>query len=491
MAYKYEYETEPFEHQHNWFEKTRDLKSWAFLWEQGTGKTKPTIDTAAYLFEQDKIDAVLIVAPNGVHLNWLKDEFPKHFPKRLRDSLRAALYVSSKAKNVSHKKKIEALLNFNGLSVLSISYDGLKTDAGREFVRRFLARRRVLYIVDEGHRIKNPKAKQTKLVLSSSKLVDYKRLLTGTPITTGPFDLFSQLKFVDEGIWKQAGLSSFGSYKTRFANLKRIELPNGGIFEKVLNYRDIPVLQEILSGVSCRVTKDEVLDLPPKLYSKLYFDVSPAQAKLIHELKTELIAELRDHTIETPSAIVWMLRVQEILSGFVRPVAGEKAVPIDMKKNARLDAAVDYLLELPHPAIVWARFAPDIDLLMERLNAKEVLAGRYDGRVSDDEAEETRQGFIKGNLKFFVANAQKGQEGLTLTQARTVMYYNNTFKLGEREQSEDRAHRIGQEHPVNYVDVVGVMPDGKPSLDEHIAKALREKKDIASRITGDEIKNWI
>ena len=185
-----------------------------------------------------------------------------------------------------------------------------------------------------------------------------------------------------------------------------------------------------------------------------------------------------------------MLRVQEILCGYVRPESGDDPVMIG-KKNPRLEAALDYLEALGHPAIIWSRFSPDVQMLVEGLNARGLTVGRYDGKISDDECEETKQGFQRGDIQFFVGNQQKGAEGLTLTQARTMMYYCNSFNFIHRLQSEDRAHRIGQEHPVNYVDVVGVMPDQKLSMDGHVVASLRDKYDIATKITGDRLKDWI
>lgn len=490
----YQYKSTPFKHQAETFEASRDMASYGILWEQGCGKTKPTIDTAAYLYEKGEIDAVIVVAPSGVHRNWLSDELPAHLPDRVAAVSKAHVWDSKKARNVGVTRDRDQLLKHKGLAWLLLSYDAAVTDTAKKYLWKFLRQRRCLYVMDEGHNIKTPKALRTKALVASGRYAPYRRLLTGTPVAQGPFDLYSQLKFLDEDIWKRHELDSFRTFKFHFGDWftraeceKELGYDPG--YDKLIEYKNLDELTAILQSISSRVTKDEVLDLPPKLYSTRYFDLSSEQTELYEKLRDEYEAELEDGAIiDGNLAIVRLLRLQQIISGYAYTDDDEEPVRLIGGRNPLMDQVEEAAESLTHPAIIWGRFRKDIDQIMDRLGSKAV---RYDGSMDDDACERSKLAFQAGDAQFFVGNPQKGGTGLTLIQARTVMYATNSFKLVERLQSEDRAHRIGQEHPVNYIDFEGRLPSGAPTVARHIIKALRRKFDIAARITGDTLREWL
>lgn len=490
----YEFKSDPFKHQREIFEMSRDLASYGILWEQGCGKTKPAIDTAAYLYEKGEIDAVIIVAPGGVHRNWLSDELPKHLPDRVARVSKAHVWNTAKAGNVGVKREQEALLRHKGLAWLMLSYDGAVTERGKKYLWKFLRQRRCLYVLDEAHNIKSPSAQRTKAIVASGKYAPYRRLLTGTPVAQGPFDLYSQLKFLDDSFWKQHGLDSYRVFKFHFADwFTRTECQElhgyDPGYDKLVNYKNLEELKQILASVSSRVTKDEVLDLPPKLYSTRYFELSSQQADLYRRLRDEFEAELESGArIDGALAIVRLLRLQQIISGYAATDDEEEPIQLIGNRNPLMEQVEDVCDGLSHPAIIWCRFTKDIDQVMDRLGSAAV---RYDGTMNDDECERSKNAFQAGDAQWFVGNPAKGKEGLTLIQARTVMYPTNSFKLIDRLQSEDRAHRIGQEHPVDYIDFEGRLPDGSPTVARHIINSLRRKFDIAGKITGDELREWL
>jgi SNF2 family DNA or RNA helicase len=485
----YEFGSEPFKHQRECFEESKDLESFAILWEQGCGKTKLAIDNACYLYENGKIDGVLIIAPSGVHRNWLTDELPAHLPKRLKGVVRGKVWETSKANNISYKQDAEEFLKHKGFSWLFMSYDAFITDKGKDFAWKFLRSRRCFYALDEAHNIKSPKALRTKSITKSGKYAHYRRILTGTPIAQGPFDIYSQLKFLKEDFWDEYGFSSFRVYKFHFGEWltkeqqEQISGYNPG-YDKLLGYKNIHHLQKILGKVSSRVTKESAgLNLPPKLYSKRYFSLTPAQRKAYKSLRDEYVAVLDSGAVvEANLAITRLLRLQQIICGYVH-IDQEEPVQLIGETNPRLQLLEEITDGLYHPAIIWSKFTKDIDQIMELLGDKAV---RYDGQVSSEQAAINKERFQKGEVQFFVGNPQKGKEGLTLVQAKTVIYYSNSFKLIDRLQSEDRAHRIGQDTAVNYIDLVA-----SDTVDEHIINSLREKFDIATKITGDDFRGWL
>jgi len=484
----YEFKTKPFAHQQEIFDKHKDRASFALFWEQGTGKTKPVIDNVAYLYEADEVNGLLIVAPNGVHRNWITDEIPAHMPDRLRSDVRTHIWQSKRASTNWHAKAVKDIINHKGLAVLAIGYEGFMTKAGKKAVWAFLKKRRCLFALDEAHNIKTPGAKRTMSIIAAGKHAPFRRLMTGTPIAQGPFDIYSQARWVKPSFWADRGLFKFHHFKRRYGVWRTAEevMREDGYdpgFDQLLEYKNIDDLHDLLRWVGSRKTKDEVLDLPPKLYSKRYITLTTEQQRIYDDLVNTFEAELESGSIvEAPLAIVRLLRLQQVICGYVAAEADE---PIEMipGKNPRLDELLEITEGLGHKAIIWGRFRKDIDLIMEALGDKAV---RYDGKVDELDRAQAKEDFQKGDAQFFVANPAAGATGLTLTAARTVIYYSNSFKMVDRLQSEDRAHRIGQEHPVSYIDLVA--PD---TIDEHIVRALRSKFDIATQITGDRVKEWI
>lgn len=478
----------PFSHQKSHLENRLYEKSWGLLWEQGTSKTKPIIDTACILYSEGKINGMLVVAPPGVERNWNTDEIPKHLPSEYALDVRVQVFKTAKKATQAHKRAMNSLFTHDGLSVLLMSYNGFMTKEGKELVWKFLKNRKTLYVLDEAHNIKTPNAKRTKSIIASSKYADYRRILTGTPVSVGPFDLYSQIKFLDEWFWKNKGIHGTVEFRQFFgrwftaADCKTLHGYDPG-YDQLIEYQNLDKLADWLTEISDRVLKDDVLDLPPKLYSKRYFEMSKEMRAAHDELNEELMLEIGDHVVIAELPIVKMLRLQQISCNYV-PVNIDEPVHMFSEKNPRLNVLEDIDSGVHHQGIIWARFRHDIDQIMDLLGKDAV---RYDGAVDDDQAERNKLAFQAGDAKWFVGNAQKGGSGLTLTQAKTMVYYSNSFRLIDRLQSEDRAHRGGMDnHPVNYIDIMSDSP-----IDEHIVSNLRAKKDVSAEIMRDAIKEWI
>lgn len=488
-------ETKPLDHQQRLFMETASLAVYAVLWEQGTGKTKPTIDTAAFLYELGEIDALIVVAPNGVHRNWKSDELPKHLPKRLHAKVMCEFWESQKANNKGFKEKFKKLLFHDGLAILLLSYDNVVTKNGKQYLWKFLRQRKCMYVLDEAHNIKAPGAKRTISIVASGRYSKYKRILTGTPIGVGPFDIYAQMKFLDEHFWKPHGFADFNVFKRYFGiwftaeDCKKLNGYDPG-YDKLVEYVNLDRLAEILKTASDRVLKDDVLDLPPKTFTKWYYELNGEQNRVYLELKQQFEAEFDDGArIDGALAIVRLLRMHQVCCGYGY-TDSEDAEPFRLlgNHNPLMDAVKEWSEGIPHQAIVWARFRKDIDQLMDLLGKDAV---RYDGLLSDDEAERSKLAFQAGDKKWFIGNPQKGGTGLTLNMAKSVGFASNSFKLIERLQAEDRNHRIGQDTSVNYTDFEAMLPNGASTVSGKIIRSLRSKYDIAAQITGDKLREWI
>lgn len=488
----YEFRTEPFPHQRDVFDESRDLEWYGVLWEQGTGKTKLAIDTFAYRYQAREVDALLIVAPNGVHRNWIEDEIPVHMPIDLLHRTKMHFWQSSKSATKGHQRSLKSTLRWDrGPAILAMNYDAFITPKGKAAAWDFLKNRKAMYVIDEAHHIKTPGAKRTKSIVASGRYAKIRRALTGTPISKGPFDLYSLFRFLDEGFWAQRGMKSFYAFKHHYGIWDtRVVTQNGKRheFEMLVAYKNIDELAAIVAEHSSRITKD-VLDLPAQLFGKRPLEMSKEQARLYNSLRDEFRAETESGSVTATLPIVRLLRLQQILCGYYpeddpdEDEEGQNLVEVP-GPNPRLEALKDLVEEAADKTIIWARFRPDIDRIMEVVGDRGV---RYDGAVSDDARAAAKRRFQNGDAQFFVANPAAASEGLTLHAAKTVIYYSNSFKFIHRQQSQDRAHRAGMdERPVYYIDLF--VPG---SVDEQIIANLRAKRDIAAVLTGDKLREWI
>lgn len=498
----YRSKTKDFDHQSTTLGAIWTKGAFAIFWEQGLGKTKHVLDNAAALYEAGEIDCLFVVAPNGVHRNWIAEEITKHFSDRVMAKVKGFAYHSSKAKTKKHQKAAKEIIAHKGLAVIAISYSAFMTTGGKPYAKQVLTKRKCFYVLDESAYIKTPGAKRSKSIVASGRYAEYKRILTGTPVSNKPFDIYNQMRFLDPDYWKAKGLGNFNVFKNYFALWKDQMLESGRTFPMLLAYKNLDELHDMIAPDVSRILKEDALDLPPKLYSKRFFDMSPKQSKLYKELRDNYMADLDGGSVSAELAITRMLRLQQITCGYV--AIEEKVIPdpeqpdyfefvpkvvhIEEGKNLRLKLLEEIVETLEGKAIIWARFTKDIDLIMELLGDRAV---RYDGQVKTDARAEAINSFQhdtpeKPGAQFFVANAAAAGTGLTLTKASTTIYYNNNFRLDERLQSEDRNHRIGTKSAVNYIDIVA-----NDTIDDHIINALVEKKDISRIITGDAIKEWL
>lgn len=437
----------PYAHQVEAFRRAREAEAFAYLMEQGTGKTRVEIDVAFDWRDRGLADGLLVFAPNGVHRNWITDELPRHAPDEGWSGL---VFRSSAAGTRRFAEAFRGLLDFGGLAVFAVNVDAAVTAEGEKYVRRFLERRTCRVGVDESTTIKTPRAKRTRRIWSYGRAAAGRFVMTGTPVTESPFDLYAQFRFLDPDI---LGFRTFAAFKARHGVFEAgYNARQGREFQKVVGYRHLEELKSKIAPRSYRVTKDECLDLPPKVREKRYFPLSKETRARYDRLERELVLELEGEEIPIPLAITRLIRLQQIVCG-----------------EERVRALVDLAAEIAGPTVVWCRFRDDAAAATRALAPR---AARYD--ASDPEAIDR---FRSGEARFLVANPHAGGYGLTLTEASNVIYYSNDFSLEARLQSEDRTHRIGQTKSVTYHDLIA-----EDTVDERIVAALREKRRIAETV---------
>ena len=475
----YKFKTKPFAHQLKALERSWNKPYFAYFMEMGTGKSKVLIDNISMLYDQGKIDGALIVAPKGVYKNWYDQEIPTHMVKHIDKKI--VLWQATISQK--QQRELDSLFKTGeDLHILIMNVEALSTQKGVDFAKKFLFSHRALMAVDESTTIKNPDAKRTKSICDLGLASRYNRILTGSPVTKSPLDLFKQCEFLQPEL---LGFSSYYAFRSRFAKLKTMNY-GGKSFQLVTGYKNLDELAEIIKPFSERILKKECLDLPPKTYIKRTIQLSTEQQKLYNQMKRMAIAELHGKTMTTATALVQLMRLQQITCGHFKADDGS----VKQIKNNRISELLSVLDEVEGKAIIWCHWRHDIQ------NVVAAITKEYGPRsvvtYYGDTTSEQRQKAIKeiqnknGEVRFLVGTPQTGGYGITLTEANTMIYFSNGYDLEKRTQSEARIDRIGQTRSMTYVDIIA-----EKTVDEKIVKALRKKIDIASQIMGEKLEEWI
>lgn len=476
----YSFQTKPYAHQKEVLEASWNETVWAYFLEMGTGKSKICIDNAAILFERDEIDTLIVIAPKGVYRNWARIEVPTHLPERIERDLA----VWRPSPNKAEKKALTDLLEpSEAFKILVMNVEALSTAKGQRFLEALLKATTAMLAVDESTTIKSPKARRTKTLLKLGALARYRRILTGFPVTQSPMDLWAQARFLDERLLGDCG-DNFYQFQYRYAIMKKRTM-GSHTFNQLVGYRNLDALSEMIGKFSSRILKEECLDLPPKVYLRRNVTLTDDQARIYMQLKEYALAHLDDDEfLTTPNVLTQLLRMQQVLSGHTLSSEGNL---FEIKDN-RLGELLSCLDEMDGKTIIWSRFRYDVKRITEALtdNHGPESVVSYFGDTSDDDRTQAIESFQNGKARFFVGNPQTGGMGITLTAAQNVIYFANSFDLAIRTQSEDRAHRIGQEKSVTYVDLIA-----EGTIDEKIVTALRNKMDIATKVMGEDIKQWL
>jgi SNF2 family DNA or RNA helicase len=472
----YKFKSKPFAHQSKALEMSWNKEVFAYFMEMGTGKSKVLIDNICMLYNAGKINGALIIAPKGVYKNWFDSEIPNHMPD----------YVEKKIglwRTDPNAKDLKPLFSTGAeLHILIMNVEAFSSKKGVDFAKKFLSCHNTIIGIDESTTIKNPQAKRTKAIVELGTKSKYRRILTGSPVTKSPLDLFAQCYFLHPYL---LGHESYYTFKVRYAVTKQINV-SGRTIQIVVGYRNLGELSEKLKPFSYRVLKDDCLDLPKKTYTKRIIELTDEQKKVYKTMKQQAIAFLNGKMITTATVITQMMRLHQITCGHFKSDDGT----IQTIKNNRIDQLMEVLEEMEGKAVIWAHYRYDIKNIVETVSKKygENSVVTYYGDTSTDDRQKAIKKIQdpKSPVRFIVGTPQTGGYGITLTGASTMIYYSNGYDLEKRQQSEARIDRIGQEKPMTYIDIIA-----EGTVDDKIVQSLRKKVNIATEIMGEELKEWI
>ncbi len=467
---KYNYKTEPFEHQRTALKQGAESQNFAYFMEMGTGKTKVTIDNAAYLFTQNKIKHAIVIAPNSVYLNWVKE---------------IKTHCSVDYNIMAHK--VDTMLSPQLADPLKLTWylfnvEAMSHKSGLKKVKELLGEAdRTMIIIDEATTIKNRTAKRTKNIIELGKGVAYKRILTGSPVTKSPLDLYSQCAFLDRSL---LGHESFYTFRARYAVMHEIDMGGRSVLLPKY-YTNLSELEQNIKKFSYRCRKSECLDLPEKLYTQHYITLKDEHQKAYDKLKRNAWAVIQNEEVSYSNKLTEILKLHQCVNGHVKTDDGNVLEFSDPK----LDELLNLIEENEGKYIIWANYIYNIEKIIKVLQdryGKESTVAIYGSIDAEKRIENVKRFENDDRVRFFVGNPSTGGYGLNLVKASFVVYYSNSYNLEVREQSEDRAHRIGQTKNVLVIDLIT-----RGTVDEMIISALKNKIKLSAKTLGEQAKKWL
>ena len=475
----YKFKTKPYAHQLDALETSWDKENFAYFMEMGTGKSKVLLDNAAILYDKGLINGLLLIAPKGVYKNWYDSEIPTHLPDHI-DKKIVLWKTSDKSKK---QKQILNTLFETGTDfhILIMNVESFSAGDGAAFAYKFLSCHKAMIAIDESTTIKTPTSNRTKNILSLSDHAKYRRILTGSPVTKSPLDLYSQCQFLDPWL---LGHQSYYTFKARYAITKKIEV-QGRRVEIVVGYTNLGELSEKIKPFSKRILKEDCLDLPEKTYVKHYVELTKEQKKVYEQMKKEAIAFLDGKMQSSATVMTQLMRLHQITCGHFTADDGTiKDLPC-----SRMTELMNVLENIEGKTIIWSHYTHDVKRIIaeiKRVYGEDSVVDYYGATDTDSRSKNIKKFQTDDNCRFFVGTTHTGGYGITLTAGSNMVYFSNGYDLEKRQQSEARIDRIGQTKKMTYIDIMA-----QDTIDERIVKALRTKVNIANKIMDEDFREWI
>lgn len=517
-AGSFPYRRPPFAHQREGI-KLAAYKEWyAWFLEMGLGKGYVEINNASFLYMKGRIDAVLHVAPVGAHRGFLENDIADDLPSVI--TARTLLWDQDKmTRSVQRKLKwrenVQEFLDDRSgtLLIFSINIDGLCTKLGQKLVERLFKERRVYMAIDESLDIANTASDRWRACNKFGRRAKYRRILNGSPAPESPLDYFGQMQFLSPTI---LATLNHGKYMTKrdytmfVAETEMMQrgrpvtyLPTGEpdlrfgkvhlaikhdpITGKKL-WRNLDLVKAAVAPHSFRRVKSQCLDLPPKLYAKRLFGLTPEQRKMYNEIATRYQTHLpTDQYVYAELAIVRLRRLYQITRGYIGVEVGEPKYRI-AGENPAINALLQLLREgAGQPTIIWTWERMDAILISQVLLESEYKFVRYDGSIPEKDRAINIAMYRNGEVPNIIAHPQAMGRYHTLNNTYHQIWFANDFKYYWRNQGEDRSDRIGLDHSVLITDIIA-----QDTIDYwKVIPALREKRDVQDLLTGDPKKDWI
>lgn len=481
----YPFRMPPMAHQWREFIEHKDDDARALLWTMRTGKTKATLDLACYRRQKGDIQAVLVIAPNGVHCNWVRRQLPQHMWDTVPYVAHA--WQASEANRPEHAASLERVLSCRGetLAVLAVNSESVIHDKPAKIIARFLRRHqgKCMLVVDESHDFRSPGSKRTKRVRSLKKYCNVRRILTGTAVSNSPLAAYSQFELLEN---HALGFENFADFEGHYAYYVQERTKGGRSYERLDHYRNLDDLQEKMSRWASVVLREDVDDMPNLVMDERTVMLPEAHMAAYRKLLKEMILELEDGgEVEAIDGGARLIKLQQMLGGFVVDVDGEVRGLLTDDANPRLQAMLDEVHSSGCKVIIWCKYREDIRRVVRTLTAEGVRCVEYHGAVhSQSKRQQAIDDFNNDpSVRVFVGQPKAGGQGLDLSAADLILWYSHTFDLIERDQANERATQIGGK----TVTIKDFVTPG--TVDEYILANLVEKRSVSESLAGRGLRD--
>ena len=533
---------ELFEHQNQAREFFRDKNAIALFFEMGCGKSVTAMSIIADKYHDGLIDSLLIVAPNDVHKQWFDDLCDDN-------SVLSRLLAQEKIECVGQivggrggQKVFYEFENDDKLHIVCVNIDTFSQPHKWEDIVEWVNDNNTAIILDEATSIKNPTSKRSqrmlyefndvikrgKTIRASEKKpnTQVRLVLTGTPVTNGPMDLWAIMEFVQpnffgrnyysfqnyygmhtrlnlesrqvsvlltENTWKAIhGCNDFATAYAMFGCSEDTYMVVKHQQGFMGPYKHAEELKEMLKTNAVFAKLVDCVDMPPTNYIVRNPGLSVAQEAAYNAMKRDMSVEYDDHIATAKNKMIVSLRLQQISSGFIMghteeidedapcwsddyDIGPDEVVWLG-DSNPKLDMLCNDVAECDKPLIIMTRFSAEAakiyDLLKDKYSTCLITGWKQVGSIEE---------FKNGTYDVMVANINKISRGFNLQNAHATLYYSNTFSMEARQQSEFRTFRMGQKHPCTYIDYVSCP------VDKLIMDSLKLKKGLLEYIRDKNI----
>lgn len=471
--------TDPrWDHQAREFEIGKDRRSRAYIWPMRSGKSRAVIDVACHQFGKRKIEGVILVAPNGVHLNWARNEIPKWSSLKFPNPT----FAWETPKRTLKRQKWERFLKSKGLKWMCINMEALSHPDCIRAINQFLkvCHRNFMFAISEVHHFGRPGAKRTLKARSLSYHATFVRTESGTPITEGPMRAFSQYEILAPGA---LGYGRFKPFKEHYADWEPYGPPGPRQRERIVRYKNMDELTKEIGGWSSLVLRKELGDMPELIRTERPVVMSDAQRKAYIQLVATHLTEVADTEVTVKDAGARMIKLQQILMGYVIDSKTKTILTIDDDAPV-YDAIIEEILgTTPGKALVWCRFKEDCRRLAKKLRARKLPVLEYWGDFSTTVREANRAKFLMpGDNSTMIGTPDCGGEGLDFSAADAVIFGSGNPHARMTAQAEERATMKGGKS----VAVVRIRNYG--TVCDRIWDIVDGKISLADTVTGSGLR---
>ena len=552
--YAEEKQVKLFEHQKLARNKFKDLDEIALFFEMGCGKSVTSLSIMIDKYKEGKIDSLLIVAPNDVHKQWFDDLCNED---ALLSQILEQENVPCTGQIIGGRGGQKQFYDFDDdgkLHIVCVNIDTFSQPHKWEVIVDWVNKNKTAIIIDEATSIKNPNSKRSQRMLYEFNDVMKKRntvlfsgkkpntsvrcVLTGTPVSNGPMDLWSIMEFIKPNYFGR----NYYSFMNYYGMHTKLKLDTGQQISVLLTektwhgikgckdyaeafntfgcsedtymtvmhqdhyigpYKHADELKQLLEPVAVFAKLTDCVDMPPVHYITKEVPLSDAQKACYNDMKHDLLATYDDNVATAKNKLVVTLRLQQIASGFIMGHKEINPEDLDLPLWSDVESADEYdvtpdeviwlgdtnpkleqlkrdVAELDKPLLILTRFSAEAakiyDILKDDYSCMLFTGWKTTGSIEK---------FKAGEFQIMVANTTKIARGFNLQIAHTTIYYSNTFSMELRQQSEFRTFRMGQKYPCTYIDYVSC------EVDKTIADALRLKKGLLEYIRDKSIEEVV